>query len=157
MDRLSGLADAPHIAHVTCLSSIRITRLRAGASAHLQYIVIMSKTLLSFPGDVSGVALLFLRFSVATLPIAIGAYFGPLPSGWMSAGCLVAACIALGFLTRPAALVCAGATTYFAVVHSDILGTMLLLHVLDMLALLALGAGAYSIDSWLYGRRVVRF
>jgi hypothetical protein len=95
-----------------------------------------------------------LRISAASL-IALGLNRFQL-SSWAVAGLLiVAATLLVGFYTRLAAMICA---VLASVVFIEIPGTLswlMGLQALSAAALALLGAGAYSIDAHLFGRRVI--
>ncbi len=109
-----------------------------------------------FPSGPRGAALVLLRISAASLiALCLGRFQ---LSPWIVAGLLVvAAALLAGFLTRPAALICAllatGAFLRICGTFSWLIG----LQALSAIALAILGAGAYSIDARLFGRRVIEF
>lgn len=96
-----------------------------------------------------------LRASAALLLASAAARLVALPP-WADFGLIVlATALVLGALTRFAAAVCVilAAIGWFRI--SGDLGLIVALHGLDASALALLGAGAYSIDARLFGRRVV--
>ncbi len=108
-----------------------------------------------FPGGLRGAALLLLRISAASL-MALGvARFDDLPV-WSMAGMLVVGTALLaGICTRVAAGICAILAAAVFVRMGGTLGWLMGLQALNAAALAILGAGAYSIDARLFGRRVI--
>ncbi len=109
-----------------------------------------------FPPGLPGLGLLALRASVALALQCNNIDHGHLFSGWAQiAGYLLSIALCIGYLTP----VVAGASLLFHAVVWSLLGVASLLMativVLDILALGLLGPGAYSIDSYRFGRRVV--
>jgi hypothetical protein len=97
-----------------------------------------------------------MRISAASL-IAFCLYRVPL-SGWAVAALLsVAATLLAGFFTRLAALVCTLLAAMVLIKADGLVGWMMGLQALNAAALAILGAGAYSIDAQLFGRRVIDF
>lgn len=96
-----------------------------------------------------------LRASAALLLVGAEAHFAELPV-WAALGLIVlAGALALGLFTRMAAAACTLlAAAGFLRLGGD-LGLLVALHGLDTAALALLGAGAYSIDAYLFGRRVI--
>lgn len=109
-----------------------------------------------FPSGPRGAALVLLRISAASL---IALCFNKLQlSPWAATGLfLVAAGLISGFLTRPAALTCALLATWAFIRIGGPLSWLVGLQALSAIALAILGAGAYSIDARLFGRRVIDF
>src|SRR5262245_5012641 len=107
-----------------------------------------------FPQGGPGLALFLLRVSVAAV-LLISAWQRTGPTSLLfAAGVLIAISLCLGFLTPyMAAIACA-----FSVVnlltgpHAG--NVFFIFCILDAIALLLLGPGAYSIDARLFGRRV---
>jgi hypothetical protein len=109
-----------------------------------------------FPPGWPGFALFLLRGSVATAVLLEGYGHRQGLSGWMlGALALLSACLCAGFLTPMMAilalsvhvLVCSSLSIDGAGLTAVVL--------LDALALALLGPGAYSIDAYLFGRRVI--
>lgn len=101
-------------------------------------------------------ALLLLRISATSL-IALGLYKLEL-STWAAAGLLlIAVALLTGFCTRLAAIICALLATAAFFRIGGTLGWLTGLQALSTAALAILGAGAYSIDARLFGRRVIEF
>jgi hypothetical protein len=95
-----------------------------------------------------------LRISPAFL-IALGLNKFQL-SSWAVAGLLVVATALLaGFCTRLASMICAILATVVFIQIPGTLSWMRGLQALSAAALAILGAGAYSIDARLFGRRVI--
>jgi len=109
-----------------------------------------------FPTGLPGLALLFLRASVAFAVVAETYGQAPTTAGWLKAiAVLIAAALSAGYLTPIAA---AMAIAYEALVWSGFgIGgaAQAIIVCLDSLALALLGPGTYSIDGYLFGRRVV--
>jgi len=98
--------------------------------------------------------LLLLRLSSASL-VAFG-LGGAQMSIWAAAGSIaVAIALLAGVCTRLAALVCVLSAAAAFSTTGGMLGWVMGLQALNAIALSILGAGAYSIDARLYGRRVV--
>ncbi len=109
-----------------------------------------------YPSGLRGVALLLLRVSAAAL-LALGLDRLVLPV-WSRAGVLlVGAGLLVGVCTRFAALVCAVLATVAFFEIAGALSWLTGLQALNSTALAILGAGAYSIDARLFGRRVIEF
>ncbi len=109
-----------------------------------------------FPSGPRGAALLLLRISAATL-IALCLNTLQL-SSWSAAGLfVVAAALVAGFCTRLAAVICAILATAAFIRTGGTLSWLTGLQALSTVALAILGAGAYSIDARLFGRRVIEF
>jgi hypothetical protein len=110
-----------------------------------------------FPTGLPGVALLILRASVAfALILESYSHWGAVPV-WVSAMALpVLAAITAGFLTPIAAVL--GLLVHMLIwYNSDVCSIAgATVAILDVLALALLGPGAYSIDSYRFGRRVLR-
>ena len=109
-----------------------------------------------FPAGAAGVALLFLRLACAGLWFSALVFAAALPLWLAVAGGLVACALVLGFLTRIATTMTIVAIVVARIELSGALGALTLLHLLDAGALLLLGAGAYSLDARLFGRREIR-
>ncbi len=108
-----------------------------------------------FPGGFRGAALLLLRISAASL-MALGAARLHDLAAWSVAGMLIiAAALLAGFCTRIAAGICALLATAVFMRIGGMLSWLMGLQALNAAALAILGAGAYSIDARLFGRRVI--
>jgi hypothetical protein len=94
-----------------------------------------------FPRGAPGVALLFLRAGVAASVLAMPVAYA------------VATPIVLGFITPVAAPVCALLAIGDLVAHGP--SVFVVIRILDAVALALLGPGGYSIDAWMFGRRVI--
>ena len=109
-----------------------------------------------FPPGWPGLALLLLRASVATALLLQGYGHRLWLSGWML-GVVVplCACLCVGFLTPIVAIL---ALLFHVLAWSSLSidsAGMTAIALLDALALAMLGPGAYSIDAYRFGRRVV--
>jgi hypothetical protein len=109
-----------------------------------------------FPAGSAGAALLFLRLACAGLWLSALIFATALPLWLAIAGGLVACALVLGFLTRVATAITLVAILAARIEMGGALGALTLLHALDAGALLLLGAGAYSLDARLFGRREIR-
>jgi hypothetical protein len=110
----------------------------------------------AFLGGVSGAALLLLRLSTAfLLPLAV--FISLSPSLWLDvAVVLLAISLAAGVAVRLAASLAALVILFAASRSGGALSAILALQALQAAALALLGAGAYSIDARLFGRRVIQ-
>ncbi len=114
----------------------------------------MKRGLLTFPDGWSGLALLILRLSLAGV-LASAPLFAALPS-WAPLGTdVLGLALLIGALTRVAASMSAVCLLGAGAVAGGAAGVILALHGLDAAALALLGAGAYSTDARLFGRRVI--
>ena len=110
----------------------------------------------AFLGGAPGAGLLLLWFGTAFLvPLAV--FISLSPPLWLDiAVVLLALSLALGFAVRVAASLSALVILLTASRNSGALEAVLILQTLQAAALALLGAGAYSIDALLYGRRVIQ-
>jgi hypothetical protein len=109
-----------------------------------------------FPAGVRGIALLLKRFAAATL-LSLTIFLWCGKSLWPVIPILaLAACLAAGFLTRVMVSICIFLTLCLALRLGGLLGALLALNALQFVALGLVGAGAYSVDAWLFGRREIR-
>jgi hypothetical protein len=110
-----------------------------------------------FPSGPAGAALLLLRLSVASL-IAAMIYLNS-PPQWLSI-CIgiMAVALLVGLFTRFAAALCATLVMlFFLEHHCCTIDVVIVLHAANALAVALLGPGAYSVDAYLFGRRVIEF
>ena len=107
-----------------------------------------------FPIGLPGLALLLLRASVA-IAVVVSSYGQDLP-GWVQAtAILVAVGLVAGYLTP---IVAMAALVVQGFVWSNLgleTATWMAVVSLDAIALALVGPGAYSVDGYLFGRRVV--
>ncbi|WP_165184520.1 hypothetical protein [Caulobacter soli] len=109
-----------------------------------------------FPGGLIGVALLIGRLAAAAVLMFVlndtarQALWLALPLVVVAAG-LVA-----GLLTRFAAAACVALVVFGAARADGALCVVLALNALQVVGIVLAGAGAYSLDARLFGRRVIR-
>ena len=109
-----------------------------------------------FPSGPPGVAMLLLRLSAASLMVAI-TYLNSAAQWPDVCAAVVAVALLIGLFTRFAAALCAALVMLFFVEHHDsVMRVIIVLHAANAVALALLGPGAYSIDSFLFGRRVIQ-
>lgn len=111
------------------------------------------------PAGAAGAALLLLRIAAA-LCIARVCYLAiqGSHSRWVVVAlALFIVLLLLGLGTRVVALACAAITTGVWLTQHDWGSAIIAIHALNMVAICLLGAGAYSIDAYLFGRRVIHF
>ncbi|MFZ1990863.1 MAG: hypothetical protein WAW96_13960 [Alphaproteobacteria bacterium] len=103
-------------------------------------------------------ALLLLRIAAALTLSAACFYVGAITlHPWFATGLVVPAILLFfGFGTRIAALACAIAAVFAGIQVSGWHGAIICLEALNFFAIALLGAGAYSIDARLFGRRVIK-
>jgi len=109
-----------------------------------------------FPAGPAGVGLLLIRVACATQLLATSLE-SALPIGLTLLGAIAAAALAFGVLTQAVAIACVLLLIVDVLCCGKTLGIMAAIQGLDMLALSLLGAGAYSLDAHLFGRRVIHF
>jgi hypothetical protein len=115
----------------------------------------------SFPGHpagAAGVALLLLRFAAA-LTIAAACYCArqcSVDTWTLIATGLAMLLLLLGLGTRPVALICAVVALGMGAIQSDWRTALIAVQGFNLIAIALLGAGAYSVDAYLFGRRVIK-
>jgi hypothetical protein len=116
----------------------------------------MQRLFSMFPRGFPGLALLLLRASVATALVADACQHRQFLSVWLQVVAVVAAlATSVGYLTPISALMALGVhgAVWFALGAGNAVSLATVL--LDALALALVGPGAYSVDAYRYGRRVV--
>jgi hypothetical protein len=107
-----------------------------------------------FPGGATGAGLLLLRFSVAISLLMLSAMHSGAANWLQFLAILTVASLCAGFQTR----VLGGlslAAPIFALAASRTPLLLAALHIVDALALVLTGPGAWSADAVLFGRRIV--
>lgn len=109
-----------------------------------------------FPEGLVGVGLLLMRAACGLATVATVYLLAPMPL-WADAGLVIlAGGLVCGVLTRPAAIIGAGLQVVVAVAARGSPGAWFAaLAVLNLAALSMTGPGAYSIDTRLFGRKVI--
>jgi uncharacterized membrane protein YphA (DoxX/SURF4 family) len=110
-----------------------------------------------FPSGPPGVALLLLRLCLGALLFVdqAGRIVWPAPLWLAICSVLAAVAVAVGFLTPLFALIC-GVLELAALAGMAELGAPWeVLTLILAIAVALLGPGAYSIDAWMFGRRVL--
>jgi hypothetical protein len=116
----------------------------------------MCKMFYAFLGGAPGTGLLLSRLCTAfLLSLAVFVYLSP-PLWLDIAVALLAFSLAAGFAVRVAASLAALVILFTATQTSGPLEAVLMLQALQAVALALLGAGAYSVDARLFGRRVIQ-
>jgi len=110
------------------------------------------------PGGAAGVALILLRLSAAILLISACFYADDRSRNHLLVAALALASLLLlvGLSTRIVALASAAFAIGTGVTMSDWRGALVALEALNLVSISLLGAGAYSIDAYLFGRRVIK-
>jgi hypothetical protein len=110
-----------------------------------------------FPQGGPGLALILLRLTVAgTFLIEFWTRFGAVVPTYILFGVVVVALsLGIGIFTPIICVLICAAESYYVVLAGTAVAIVKLSAILNAAALALLGPGAYSIDAWLYGRRVV--
>ena len=109
-----------------------------------------------FPTGLPGLALLLLRASVAIALLAQAYAHRPDLPGWAQAiVILISLVISAGYLTPIVALIALALHAFIWSALGAGNDARVVIILLDAVALALLGPGAYSIDSYRFGRRVV--
>ncbi len=108
-----------------------------------------------FPAGANGLGLLSARLASAALGVFCVVVFTS-PLAVRGAVLAAAAALAIGVLTRAAALLLVAALAIIAGAIGGVAGGLLALGALQVAALSLSGAGAYSLDAVLFGQRVIR-
>ena len=110
-----------------------------------------------FPSGLAGVGLLLLRLSVASLIVAM-VYLNSTPKWPDTCVAILAVALLAGLFTRFAAALCAALVMLFVLRHHDsVADVVIVLHAASAIAVALLGPGAFSVDAYLFGRRVIKF
>lgn len=109
-----------------------------------------------FPAGRAGAGLVLLRAACA-LQLGFAVLSDASPSWLTIAGAIAAAALILGLLTQGVAIACVVVLAFEVLCCDRIFSVAATLQGIDLLALSLLGAGAYSIDARLFGRRVIEF
>jgi putative oxidoreductase len=118
----------------------------------------MSKTILSYPDGVAGIALLLMRLSSGLVTWPVLSRLLESNGSWagLLAALLLGAALVSGAFTRLAALLLAAALAALLVGASPEAMLALLACAGNVTALALLGPGAFSVDAKWYGRRVIK-
>ena len=118
----------------------------------------MSKTILSYPDGVAGIALLLMRLSSGLVAWPVLSRLLESNGSWagLLAALLLGAALVSGAFTRLAALLLAAALAALLVGASPEAMLALLACAGNVTALALLGPGAFSVDAKWYGRRVIK-
>ena len=109
-----------------------------------------------FSGGAPGAALLLMRVATATTLVLAAVHF-PMPDAWPALAALpLAIGLLAGLFTRVVGVLGALLLGVLAARTGGTAGVFLALHGVEALALALLGAGAFSIDARLFGRKVIR-
>ncbi len=111
----------------------------------------MRSILSSFPDGRVGTGLLLLRMSAAISTIATPVLTQSAARSWLVT--LLAVGLLIGLWTRMAAVLCIGLLTLFLLRSPTPTGVAA--QVLEMAAIMLSGAGAYSADAIMFGRRTI--
>jgi hypothetical protein len=116
----------------------------------------MQRLFSMFPQGGPGIALLLLRVSVAGITVfRFWAHYGAVAPHWVLVAVIVLAlALCVGFLT-PILSVLICLVSVFSIVQGGSDTVVDVSTIPDAIALALLGPGAYAVDAWLYGRRVV--
>jgi hypothetical protein len=125
--------------------------LQATGANHLQRIFS------GFPDGIRGVALLCLRSAAAILLVhdSVANWVGGFHLLVLITSGLSGLCLLIGFLTPAACLVAASLQIWEGAAHGWSTWPFSLLLVTVLVALAALGPGAFSVDGWLFGRKKI--
>jgi putative oxidoreductase len=115
----------------------------------------MQRLFLMFPAGLPGLALMLLRTSVALALLAESFDQGTALSGWIKAAAIAAAAIL--FVGSWTPILAVASLLFHAAIwfRFGLDGAAAGIVTLDATALAMLGPGAYSLDSYRFGRRVV--
>jgi len=109
-----------------------------------------------FPPGLPGLALLLLRESVAVAAVVASYSQGPVPAVASHAAAIVVALVlAVGFLTPLVVTADLALHALIWINHGVDSSALVCIVVSDAIALALLGPGAYSVDCYRFGRRVV--
>jgi hypothetical protein len=118
------------------------------------YAWIVQRLFSTFPTGSPGAALLILRLTVAASLLLIGAAGG---LSWTAIAVVLPVIgLCLGFLTPYCAVLCCLMELRAALLSGKEHGLVLVVPILNSIVLAMIGPGAYSLDSQIFGRQLVR-
>ena len=107
------------------------------------------------PAGASGIALLLLRSAAALVLCGVGLWLAALYIWAAAALAVLAIFLLVGFGTRIAALISAVVVVGVGFEIGGWQGALIGIWAMNFAAIALLGAGAYSVDAALFGRRVI--
>lgn len=111
-----------------------------------------------FPTGAAGVALLILRLSAAAVLLAHGAARPFLATSFTLLVLALPACaLCLGFITPYASGLTCLIELAAVIGAGDQSAFLMIISILNTAAVGMLGPGAYSLDAWIFGRKIINF